>query len=423
MKIGLYIQLFNLNNIMIHEINKGNPGIGGTEYLLLSLTYLLSKHPGYDVTVYCRNNVDTSMSEVRLFHVEDIYEAIIMANSGGIDYFIFTPNAGKEIYKLIDSLKLNSIAWMQNRFTSEIARHLSECKYIKRTVCASREQYDCLIDHSLCCKSVIIKNMVFDNKIMGGGEYHQPVITYMGHLSYSRGFHIVARQWKKIVNKVPNAQLYVLGSATLYKENVHLGEFGIAEQGYENLFRKHITDSNGKLLDSVHFLGRMGIDKNQIFSKTIVGIVNPLSREMGPLSALEMEICSIPVVSINRYGQLEAILNKHTGLLFNHKNNLWRNVVKLLRNKQYYDGMSQNARNYVLEHYSPSKIINQWVVMLSGDLEEKVEIITPGKNFLNDYKWLRIINRKLKSHRPFKNMPSLLDYEKYGKYMFRRLTG
>lgn len=51
MKIGIYLGNNKGTPIDVSTIEKGNPGIGGTQYQMLLLAHFLSRHE-YDVTVY-----------------------------------------------------------------------------------------------------------------------------------------------------------------------------------------------------------------------------------------------------------------------------------------------------------------------------------------------------------------------------------
>lgn len=413
MKVGLYIKFIDTDKMNIDNLQKGNPGIGGTEYLFLLLALMLSNTNHYDVYIYSENRIENFASKLNNIVVNSIYAAIIQAKNDEIDIFIFPPSTEKNIYEFIEKNDLKTITWMQNRFTFDIANYIANSKNIIVNVCASREQYDCIIDHPLWYKSVMIKNCIFETDVGSNRERLEPIVTYMGHLSFNRGFHIVAKQWRKVLKKVPNAQLYVIGNANLYDTCCKFGDLGLADPDYEALIKRYITDSLGNVISSIAFCGRLGLEKYDVFDRTKVGIVNPLSREMGPLSALEMEACSIPVVSIRRYGQVETIAHNYSGLLVRNNKRLWKYIVRLLQDDGLHSQLSRNAKKYVHENYSPDLIIEQWNDLLNhirNGLE--VKPMMPMGHHFNDFKWLRIMNRLIMNKIKWINLPSMLYYEK-----------
>lgn len=416
MKLAFYIRKFQLDQ-KDYLLTRGNPGIGGTEYAMLLLAYHMKNNTNHEVLILSPSIGDFIGLE-KISFAEEIHSAIRKAKKSDIDLFIFAPENDKSIYELIDSLELNCATIMQNRFTYKIATFISNCKHIKYNVCPTREQYDCLIDHKIINKSVIIKNIINIDESSNYSGTNSKIITYMGQLTFQRGFHILASQWNKIIKCVPDAQLYVIGSANLYGDIVEYGSLGIASKEYENLFLRYLTDNNNCLTNSVHFMGKLGDEKNEIFLKTKVGIVNPLTREMGPLSALEMQMYGVPIVTLNRFGQLEAVQNNKTGLLFNNRKNMWKKIVAILTNDNLQKQLSDNAKLYVSNNHSYLPIVEKWSSILLSDF--KITPYTKFTNYFNQYKILRVVNSKIKKLPFLSKLPSILFYEDLFKKIITR---
>jgi glycosyltransferase involved in cell wall biosynthesis len=64
-------------------------------------------------------------------------------------------------------------------------------------------------------------------------ENKEQIVTYVGALIPTKGFHKLAKVWKNILKKVPTAKLQVIGDGKLYNKNAVLGPHGIAEAKYE----------------------------------------------------------------------------------------------------------------------------------------------------------------------------------------------
>lgn len=78
----------------------------------------------------------------------------------------------------------------------------------------------------------------------------------------------------------------------MYDRNQEMGKYGIASKEYEESFMSYLTNSDGKIMDSVRFLGIVGTEKEDIFIQSAVGVVNLTAiGETFCLSAIEMELC------------------------------------------------------------------------------------------------------------------------------------
>jgi glycosyltransferase involved in cell wall biosynthesis len=198
--------------------------------------------------------------------------------------------------------------------------------------------------------------------------------------------------WNDILKEVPNAKLYVVGSGRLYNHWAELGPLGVASREYEAMFAKYIAP-NGKLIPSVKFCGDLGLEKSEIYYKTTVGVTN-FRPESFCLSALDMEACGVPVVNRNSYGVLDTVKHNQTGLLGRNKKEIKLYIIRLLKDRELNIRLGRKAKRFAESEFLPEKLVLQWMKLFDDIINDRpCEYIKPTKNFRNNMKWLRIINR------------------------------
>ena len=239
-----------------------------------------------------------------------------------IDIIIFKSEGITDLVQNLRSTKLHAIVWAHNYlFSEELLEYCSNTS-IDRVVFVGHEMYDRYIDHPIANKATYIYNMYDGRKFVQREFPNVPSVTYTGSLVPAKGFHVLAAAWKEIIQNVPDAQLYVIGNGRLYDRNTELGSYGIAEKSYEDSFMPFLIRS-GKVMDSVHFLGTLGLEKVDIYNSTTVGVMNPTGKtETFGLSAVEMAACGIPVVTKRGNGLYDTVIDGRTGYLIRNKKEL-----------------------------------------------------------------------------------------------------
>jgi glycosyltransferase involved in cell wall biosynthesis len=236
-------------------------------------------------------------------------------------------------------------------------------------------------------------------------------ITYIGNLVPQKGFHILAKAWPHILRVYPDAVLNVIGSGKLYDRNAQLGKYGIAEDNYEKVFMPYLTDTSGKILPSVKFLGILGSEKSEILLKTRVGVPNPSGRtETFGYTAIEMQSFGALVTTIRCPAYLETVCPS-IGILYNKGNRLdeklAESVVSLLsRDENHYEDVMQ----FLEANFSIDKVADEWHQLFMDMMENKEIPVIPIKaNKKYRMKHWKEANRKLKNFIPFgyKIIPSL----------------
>lgn len=413
MKIGLLFEDFKFSNLDLRYPENGNQGIGGTEFTFLMLMrYLKINYPDMEIITYHNNKNNILPEGVISKIIIDDLNLIKQVKEDLIDIFIFRSNKNNEWYKKINDNNIRSIVWAHNYVKSSELNVIAKANAIKRLVFVGKQQYDTYIDHDVINKSIYIYNM-FNCSVK---EYNRKknlskTVTYTGSLVYTKGFHILAKEWKKILKEVPDAKLNIIGSGKLYDRNSKLGKYNVADEKYEDMFMKYLVDENGDILESVNFLGVLGQEKLDIYNNTMVGIINPSGMdETFGISAVEMEACGIPIVSKKVNGLVDTIKDKETGLLSYSKRRFRKDIIYLLKNEDINNKLGCKAKEFVSKEFDPNFLVIQWKVLFDDILKGNEAIyIKPNNYFFNNYKWLRIINRNIKKISIFKSLPAIAE--------------
>lgn len=393
-KIGILIDCrIDVKNINV--IENGNPGIGGSEYQLLQLFYYLNKDGEYNCKLYVIENGGTIADDNAVCLKSD-EDAIKKAAEDKIDIFVFIPkNKRENFYEDLLNFNLKSVAWVHNYISYNVMKLLSDCKVVKRVIFVGNQHYDHYIDDRLINKSDYIYNMLsFTTHNFISPAEKEPIVTFIGALIPTKGFHKLAKIWKKVLKKVPAAKLQVIGDGKLYDRNAVLGKFSIAESKYEKKILKHLSDKNGEILNSVTFYGSLGIEKDKLIEKTKVGVANPTGKsETFCLSAVEYKTYGIPIVSYRGFGILDTVRNGIDGILIKSSKELENAIVKLLTDNRKNYEYGRNGLADGLTDFLPNKIILQWKKVFHDiHCETAVQIKQPTNHFSDDFKWLKIIN-------------------------------
>ena len=408
-KVGIELQDDNINRIDLRNPRKGNPGVGGTEFLAVLLAEYLHKHTSdFKVIIfhYSMNYLPENIEDVLISDRESLLKKIEREK---IDVFIFSISKDMQWYTALKKRNLCAIAWAHEYPSFKEIAEINRCKQIKRVIFVSKEEYDAYIDNDIINKSSYIFNMVYTGQELRERELSEPIVTYVGSLVKEKGFHILAKSWRKILLLVPNAKLYILGSGRLYDRSAKLGKYQIADEEYERMFMPYLTDSDGRILPSVYFVGIADTKmKEEIFSKTSVGVVNPTGiSETFCLSAVEMELAGIPVVTKAKYSLFDTVKNNKTGYLVRNERELVTRISGLLQDKESNLILGNNARKFAIANFTAELIIEQWISEIKEILhDKKVNYMGLYENYWNGFKWLKIGIRFLRINLKMNFLPS-----------------
>lgn len=408
--VGLYLNNSEVNSVDLSHPEKGNPGIGGSEFNCITLAYYFNRlrpDSKFKMVVYANSSTYLPPS-IDCYEVKTAFSALEQAVVDGCHIFIYRPT--EQDYKqgflqALEKTHLKGIIRAHNTPPWVMLDDFAQSSAIHRLVSVGEERLDLLRGHPVFDKSTLIFNgfdaspYIPNPHIVGRGNK----VVYMGSLIKAKGFHVLAQIWPQILQAIPNAELIVIGSGKLYNRETQLGKWGIAEESYEELFRANLSDSQGNPIPSVKFLGLLGIEKIPIIQQADIGIVNPTGKtEVCPATALEFQACGTPVVSIAEWGLLDTVLNRKTGLLGKREDELASNIIKLLRDAVLRENYGKAGIKYVQDKFSHNLITQKWERLLfEVDNNIPNRPLRVRKNLFYRKKILRELLRLTRKNIPF----------------------
>ena len=401
-RIGFFLENSPLGFIDYTNILQGNPGIGGSEFQVILNAYLLSLNPQYKVYLFAQTK-SIFPKEIEIICEKDFKQCIHLCKKYEIKYFIFKEQPHWITDKCFQDIPLgiNLIAWCHNFLSTKRLDFYAKHQSFKSIIMVGREQAELYRDHKAFTKIDYIYN---GNIIPSQEEINslipcknrKNIVTYIGSIYPYKGFHLLARAWKKVTRYVPDAELYVIGSADVYNVNSQKGKYNIALPNYEKVFMSYLTE-NGELMKNVHFMGKMGVEKNDILKQTKVGVPNPSGRtETFGISAIEMQMMGCCVVTKKCCGFLDTVINSNN--LYSKNSSLAKYIIKNLKSPNFNNVTTYNA---IKEKFGYKETIKEW-----EKLFENIELGNPKihdfthqiKNKKFNFKWLRLITQKINEH-------------------------
>ena len=411
------------------QVVESNPGIGGTQYLIILIASELSKrNNGINVVLYaqCRGILPSNL-DVKIATSEEY--AILDADKNQVDVFIDRPSLANwcELLPKLNS-PMRIVFWCHNFLRIKMLDLCANQSRISRLVNVSREQMDMYRDHPAFNKSDYIMNAVpYQIKDVERAR-EKPYCTrphnvvYVGSLVDCKTFDELAAVWPQVVKVVPDAQLYVVGSGQTYNHSAKLGKYNIADEEFERKFMRYLTDKSGAIIPSVHFMGNLGEEKNDIILNAKVGVPNPRGYgETFCISAVEMQLLGCTVTAMSAPGYLDTFVN---GIVTPHKkSSLANSIIKLLQSDKPIVEFDKTIE-IINERFSLANVLNEWELFLTGGMNETIHPISPIINKFYRLKWLKEIFRKLKNKYPsFKKIPSIELWPEKWERFNRRWNG
>lgn len=359
MKISVFFNNTSHEGRDVREIEKGNPGMGATDYMFFLIGHLLAlRDNGIEVTMMLTRPM-VFAEGVKQEIVSSMTAAYESCCEQGIDYMIIQHNSRyvKEIKQLHEGTA-KIIVWCENFVDVNEWNFYAKCRMVERLVAVSREQSDAYRDHRLYLKTdwifncVVIPSSFLEN--LTPATERKPIVTYIGAVIPGKGFHLLARAWPKVLREIPNAELYVIGNGGLYGDRVEFGRWKLAEKSYEDSFMGFLSDGD-QLLPGVHLMGVMGNEKFDVLRKTKVGVPNPSGlTETFCNSGVEMQMMGATIASRRCIAYMDTVYN---GTLVKSPNQLAEAIVKELRSNE--DRYAE-TRKYIEENFSSEVVVGQW---------------------------------------------------------------
>lgn len=411
-KIAFYISTKIIEkDIDLSHPEQGNPGIGATEFLFILIASQMNQKYSREFDIYLLTDTSIKLpNNLRNILVKNEIEAVTISKQMDIDLLVIRSIPNSELFNHIDLLKQKTITWSHNRIRGDLAKLISNTTYVVKNICVGVHQALEISDHDAFLKSQVIYNPIVTQAQERSAS--EPIVTFIGHLDKSRGFHRLAKIWKDVIREVPNAKLNVIGGANLYNRNIKLGTLGVAKKEYEESFLKYIILKDGSIMPSINFLGIVGQEKKEIFKSTTVGVINPVGYETLGLSGIEMEAYGIPLVTLNKYGQSEIVQHGITGFLFNNDNQFKEYLITLLLDRDLNNKIGHNARKYTSKKFGIDTILSLWRKEINNILNN-----TPSNtiNFesvnITSVERLKLCIGHLRKKKYGKWIPSIIDIE------------
>ena len=409
-KVGLYLRNRGVADVDLRSPEKGNPGVGGTQFNFVTLPYYLQKYyqDEVDCIVYA-NAVEYLPPSLDVRKASSAVEAARCADEDGCNIFVYVPTdrtRKEDLLGTLESLAMKAVVWAHNvPYSLAHMDLLADHPSVFRFVVVGRERLDQIRDHSLFEKSRCIYNG-FDpapytpDTLSSNGS---PTVAYVGSLIPPKGFHLLAKAWPEVKRQVKEANLVVIGSGQLYDRGAELGKWGIAAERYEKRFRPYLSNGDGEVHSSVDFKGTLGTEKIPLLQNADVGVVNPSGKtENCPGSAIEFQAAGTPVVSIAEWGLLDTVKDGETGILMQDSGMLGKVVADLLRDRKRREEYSRAGMKFVRQKFSQEKICGQWQTLLQRVTDGRPPKQEPMKqNVLYRHKWFREGMRLAKKRFPF----------------------
>lgn len=413
MKICFLFPNSKIPEVDFSGIEKGNPGIGGTEFAIYTVCYKLAKYE--KVILLSEVPVKGCCSDIDNVIIQKDY----ISSLNELCPDVFVAHHSPYVWKsgCFDNVapQIRIIIWVHNFLSTSHLNRYSLDDRVNSVVFVGHEMYDKYRDHSIIYKSTYIYNPFFitvsDYALAKEHPYEnrKNIVVYVGNIIPGKGFHLLAKSWHKVLESVPDAQLIVIGTGKLYNESERLGKYGIANEKYESMFMRYLTDKQGNILESVHFLGILGKDKDSYFLKAKVGVPNPsgVSETFG-YTAVEMGKMGMMITTKKVEGYLDTV-PKTAGILYNNINQLAKNIVRLLQtnNKDY-----ANTFAYLVENFSADKIALDWHCLVQNVYKNiPPRLLKPTQK--GKFKKIRELNRVLKKYTHCNQIPSIDAIQQY----------
>jgi glycosyltransferase involved in cell wall biosynthesis len=197
-----------------------------------------------------------------------------------------------------------------------------------------------------------------------------PVALFCSIPRRTKGLHHVLRAWPSVRSAVPNAQLWISGSAKIHDPAVEVGSTGILDPSLEREFPQFFGAPPMWHGWGIEFLGAPADlrDVYRAMKQAWVGVVNCNwmgSLEMFCRSAIEAQTAGLPVVGAAAGSLPEVVRHGITGILVRKRSSqsLADALIQLLAHSPTRSKMSNAAKGWSRGFAEYEPLVDRWEAM------------------------------------------------------------
>ena len=184
------------------------------------------------------------------------------------------------------------------------------------------------------------QHLELEKKFKGHDFRGKIVYSFVGSISYRKGIHLIIRALKGVIQKIPNAVLFIAGSGEYEAEiDKVIEETGMASRvsrapwiSHEEM-RELLSVSDVFVYPSLPYKG--------------------WAEQMG-YSTMEASLMELPIITTNSGSLNEVVINNKTGILIAPDNpgELEEAMVKLGKDEELRKRLGKEARIFMIENFS-----------------------------------------------------------------------
>ena len=276
-----------------------NPGIGGSEHYFLVLAERLSRAAGAFVTVLIEGQIPDSENYVNPNLNFELYDRTLSLSEWDVGIFGtgFLTNRG-----LSQPLPAKVIAVSHHPHDGHL-RKLRGASRPFAVVNLGRYQH---ISNSQKGTLHLRIPSFFVGQLTATTQDLKTTQNLIGHISSlhpSKGFHVIAEQWRRVTRLTPGAKIEVVGGASLYGNAETHPRLPTTQSYGQKLLKILGEDLQG---ETVHFLGRVSGSTDDIVVRWSAALINPNGvGEADPATLRELIRLGVPVISSRKFGLSE----------------------------------------------------------------------------------------------------------------------
>lgn len=397
--VVFFISGKNLKN-KIFSINGQNPGVGGTEFCTITLALNLANDRA-DYQVYLctevllnSKNFPKNFKQILIRDFLDCKELFCFEKT----IFICPDGllANKELLKKLVKYKL--VNWIHHPF--RIPTFYKNFKFSAHVSVGTYQYFSNNVWYNPHWHISNLFNIIKFNKLPK--NIFKPKkglrLVFLGVLVPGKGFHNIAKNWKKIKKRFSKVRLDVIGSTKTYTGKKSENKVIPTSNDYAKKILKYIEkdDLKKKL---VVFHGNLGEEKFKIIKKAHFAILNPTGRtEAFPASVLECLMCGTPVITADDYG-MSDFMSYFPETSLKSPNQIPEKLVLITNNSVIYSKLRKQSL-FIARLFSKknSKNLLKWEKLIDSlILNKKIKNNPPTQLFKGNkfYLIIRILIRSI----------------------------